>query len=299
MIRFVPFCVLLALIAGLSFSLLNRSKEPVLFAEGEKSIGNFSIPILDQQDRRLDASAWQNGAIVLNVFASWCVPCKVEHPFLLELSKKEHVKLYGIAWKDTPDKIREWLDKNDNPYQAVGLDMGGKTTVGLGLTGVPETFVIARNGSILLHLKTALNAKWVEEIATLVARHANEQPALTPVTTTASFKSRTLDEKEEARARQLFYTIRCVVCQGESIADSRADVANDMRNYIREQIVQGKNDEQIITMLSAHYGDSVLMRPPLSPTTWLLWLAPILILAGGLAWLLKGYKRQSPSKEIA
>lgn len=86
---------------------------------------------------------------------------------------------------------------------------------------------------------------------------------------------------DEARARALFTTIRCVICAGESIADSPAQVAADMRRNVREQIAGGKSDAQITGELVSHYGDSILMRPPLDSSTGLLWFGPGLILLSG------------------
>lgn len=85
----------------------------------------------------------------------------------------------------------------------------------------------------------------------------------------------------ESRARNLQRQLRCLVCQGESIDDSRSPFANDVRSLVREQIAGGKSDAQIQDFLVARYGDSILMKPPLQSDTWLLWLAPFLALGGG------------------
>ena len=90
----------------------------------------------------------------------------------------------------------------------------------------------------------------------------------------------------EARARNLQRQLRCLVCQGESIDESGSPFAADVRHLVREQIVDGKSDQQIEDFLVARYGDFILMKPPLQPNTCLLWLAPFLVLAGGgsVAW---------------
>jgi cytochrome c-type biogenesis protein CcmH len=92
------------------------------------------------------------------------------------------------------------------------------------------------------------------------------------------------DGVQEARARALFHEIRCVVCAGEPVADSRAEVARDVRRLIRERVAAGDGDEMIKAFLVARYGDSILMTPPLKPATYLLWFGPLLIviLAMGL-----------------
>lgn len=91
----------------------------------------------------------------------------------------------------------------------------------------------------------------------------------------------------EARARNLQRELRCLVCQGQSIDESGAPLAADLRHLVRQQIAQGRSDSEIKDYLKARYGDFILMQPPLEASTWLLWVAPFLVLAGagGVAWL--------------
>jgi cytochrome c-type biogenesis protein CcmH len=91
----------------------------------------------------------------------------------------------------------------------------------------------------------------------------------------------------EARARNLQRQLRCLVCQGESIDESGSPFAADVRHLLRQQIAGGKSDRQILDFLVARYGDFILMKPPMQPNTWLLWLAPFLVLgvAGSVAWV--------------
>jgi cytochrome c-type biogenesis protein CcmH len=91
------------------------------------------------------------------------------------------------------------------------------------------------------------------------------------------------DPAVEQRLIVISEEMRCLVCQNESLAGSRSELANDLRVQIREQIRQGKTDEQIREYMVARYGDFVLYRPPVKPMTWLLWIGPFLILAGAVA----------------
>ncbi|HEU0161323.1 MAG TPA: cytochrome c-type biogenesis protein [Rhizomicrobium sp.] len=95
------------------------------------------------------------------------------------------------------------------------------------------------------------------------------------------------DPAMEARARDLQRQLRCLVCQGESIDESNADFAADMRHLVRTQMAEGKSDAQIQDYLVARYGDFILMKPPVQPNTWLLWLAPFAVLGAGgaIAWV--------------
>jgi cytochrome c-type biogenesis protein CcmH len=94
------------------------------------------------------------------------------------------------------------------------------------------------------------------------------------------------DPALEARARHLQRQLRCLVCQGESVDDSNSDFSADVRHLVRQQMAAGKSDQQIQDFLVVRYGDFILMKPPVQPDTWLLWLAPFLVLAAGgtVAW---------------
>lgn len=94
------------------------------------------------------------------------------------------------------------------------------------------------------------------------------------------------DPRQEAQAKALMEELRCLVCQGQSIADSDAELAGDMRALVRQRIAAGERPEQVRSWLIERYGSWVSYRPPVEPVTWPLWLAPILLLLAG-AWLLR------------
>ena len=96
----------------------------------------------------------------------------------------------------------------------------------------------------------------------------------------------------EERLMNLSRELRCLVCQNETLADSRADLAVDLRNEIREQMKAGKTDQEIIAFLTARYGDFVLYRPPVKGTTYLLWFGPFVLLLGGLFLLFRYLKQR-------
>ena len=93
------------------------------------------------------------------------------------------------------------------------------------------------------------------------------------------------DPAIEQRMNKLAEDLRCLVCQNESLAGSRADLAADLRREIREQMHAGKSDKEVVAYLTNRYGDFVLYKPPFKPVTFLLWLGPVLFLAtGGIIW---------------
>ncbi len=90
------------------------------------------------------------------------------------------------------------------------------------------------------------------------------------------------DEAVEKRMVAISEELRCLVCQNESLAASQADLANDLRREIRKMIAEGKTDQEILDFMVARYGDFVRYRPPVKPTTWVLWGGPFVLLVGGL-----------------
>ena len=108
------------------------------------------------------------------------------------------------------------------------------------------------------------------------ARYANEQLP---------------DPRQEAAATALMEELRCLVCQGQSIADSDAELAGDMRALVRQRIAAGEKPEAVRAWLTERYGDWVSYRPPVAPLTWPLWIAPLLMLAAGALLLRKRLRR--------
>jgi cytochrome c-type biogenesis protein CcmH len=101
------------------------------------------------------------------------------------------------------------------------------------------------------------------------------------------------DPALEQRLISISEEMRCLVCQNESLAGSRSDLANDLRREIRTLIKEGKSDDQIRDFMVERYGDFVLYRPPVKPTTWLLWIGPFIILLIGIAGLLTYLRRRN------
>lgn len=100
---------------------------------------------------------------VVNFFASWCVPCRIEHPLLMRLSQQDHLPLYGIAYKDQPADSTRLLSTFGDPYRDVGMDRDGRVGLDFGVYGVPETYVIDSNGVIRKRFVGPLTAEVVEK----------------------------------------------------------------------------------------------------------------------------------------
>jgi cytochrome c-type biogenesis protein CcmH len=115
--------------------------------------------------------------------------------------------------------------------------------------------------------------------------------AITPFAVAKEAEPTGDDPAVEQRLMNLSKELRCLVCQNETLADSQADLAADLRGEIREQIKAGKSDKEIIEFLTARYGQFILYRPRVTPTTYLLWFGPFVLLLGGL-WVLFTYIKQ-------
>ena len=100
------------------------------------------------------------------------------------------------------------------------------------------------------------------------------------------------DPALEERVMNLSRELRCLVCQNETLADSRADLAEDLRNQIREQMKAGKSDKEIVAYLTQRYGKFILYNPPIDPTTYLLWFGPFVLLLAGLFVLFRYLKQR-------
>ena len=100
----------------------------------------------------LDPAAFKGKVSVVNVWASWCVPCHDEAPLFTELGKDKRLQLVGINYKDSPDNARRFLGRYGNPFGIVGVDGNGRASIEWGVYGVPETFVVGREGTIVYKL---------------------------------------------------------------------------------------------------------------------------------------------------
>ena len=105
----------------------------------------------------------KGGPVLINFFASWCVPCRVEHPLLIRLAERDHVPVYGIDYKDQPEDAAKLLAQFGDPYRGVGLDRDGRVGLDFGVYGVPETYVLDSTGHIRKRFVGPLTAQQVEK----------------------------------------------------------------------------------------------------------------------------------------
>jgi cytochrome c biogenesis protein CcmG/thiol:disulfide interchange protein DsbE len=112
----------------------------------------------------LDPAVFKGKVSVVNVWASWCVPCHEEAPLLTELGKDQRLQIVGINYKDAPDNARRFLGRYGNPYRIVGVDGNGRAAIEWGVYGVPETFVVGRDGAIVYKMVGPVTSENFERV---------------------------------------------------------------------------------------------------------------------------------------
>ena len=148
MTKFVlPLILFIVLIVFLAIGLTRDPREvpsPLI----DKPAPAFALPLLSDPRRRFDSKEMRGQVWLLNAWASWCQPCRYEHPLLLKLSSSGVVPIYGLNYKDEREKALRWLGDLGDPYVATVSDTDGRLAIDYGLYGVPETFIIDRSGVI-------------------------------------------------------------------------------------------------------------------------------------------------------
>lgn len=164
--RLIVFALpLVALVGLIVVFAANINRDPnyipsVLINKPAPAVSLAAVPGLGVPG--FDSAAFKGEVTLVNIFASWCVPCRDEHPMLLALSKTAGVRIFGINQKDAPDNAVAFLSELGNPYAAVGADNNGRASIDWGVYGVPETFLIDRQGVIVLKIVGPLTPQSVE-----------------------------------------------------------------------------------------------------------------------------------------
>lgn len=113
-----------------------------------KPVPSFDLPPVQGRTLGLSSADLKGEVSLVNVFASWCVACRAEHPLFMQLAAGKVVPIHGLNYKDTPQDAADWLDNLGDPYTRTGADRTGRVAIDWGVTGVPETFVVDANGTV-------------------------------------------------------------------------------------------------------------------------------------------------------
>ncbi|BBL69638.1 thiol:disulfide interchange protein DsbE [Methylogaea oryzae] len=174
MARLVPLAIFVILVVFLGIGLtLDPREVPSPFIG--KPAPPFSLPQVADAAKTLSVADLKGRVSLVNVWASWCVSCRQEHPVLLDLAKRGIVPIYGLNYKDEREAAQQWLSRFGDPYAASAFDPDGKTGLDWGVYGVPETFVIDKQGVIRhKHTGPVTPQALAEDILPLVARLQQE-----------------------------------------------------------------------------------------------------------------------------
>jgi cytochrome c biogenesis protein CcmG/thiol:disulfide interchange protein DsbE len=168
--RFLPLIIFASLCVFLVIGLQLNPKEVPSPLIG-KPTPVFELPVLDKTNTQFSPEQMRGQVWLLNVWASWCVSCRDEHPLLVEMAKQKLVPIIGLNYKDKDPLAIEWLSKMGDPYQLSIVDKLGNVGINYGVYGVPETFVIDKNGIIKYKFTGPLTTTAVQkELLPLLAK---------------------------------------------------------------------------------------------------------------------------------
>jgi len=168
---FFPALFFVAMLGLLLFG-LGRDPNQVPSALVNRPLPVFEKPDLFDAAGTVSSTELLGGIFLVNVWATWCAPCHIEHPFLLEISQREpHVTFVGVNYKDDPDLAREFLDERGNPFKRTLMDSDGSLGIDFGVAGAPETFLVDSSGTIRYrHVGIIDNKVWAQTFEPILAQ---------------------------------------------------------------------------------------------------------------------------------
>ncbi len=147
----MKFLIPLILFAGMSaFLLVGLDRDPTFVPSPliGKPAPEFTLPVLGQEERNFSTTDMKGKVWLLNIWATWCAACRVEHPVLVELARQGIVEIIGLNYKDQNEPAIQWLKELGDPYMATAVDQSGRVGIDWGFYGAPETFVIDKSGTV-------------------------------------------------------------------------------------------------------------------------------------------------------
>ena len=169
----IPIVTLLILLMVLYKALFSNPTHAMPSALLNQSIPSFSLSnILNNQLSLSDQSFKRNRITILNIWATWCYACRMEHSVLMKIKNDFHVPIYAIAYKDDEAVVLSWLKKRGNPYEMLGIDNTGDVAIDFGIYGTPETFLISASGEVLYrHVGALTEEVWLREMLPIIKKH--------------------------------------------------------------------------------------------------------------------------------
>jgi len=157
----LPVIILLGVVAAFSWG-LNRDPEILNSVLIDQPAPDFDLPAVGEGLPGLKLAALKGKPVLVNFFASWCAPCRLEAPVLDAIARDGKVKLYGIVYKDKPAAVARFLGDFGNPFSGLGLDSDGRTGIDFGVYKIPETYLIDASGRILFRSEGVVTPQMYE-----------------------------------------------------------------------------------------------------------------------------------------
>lgn len=154
----------------------NRNPSAIPSVMIDKPAPEFSLPPIEgMAGPGLNTADLRTGEVTLvNFFASWCVPCRLEHRFLIELAKKDKVRIFGVNYKNKAEEARAWLAELGDPYDRIGADTAGRVGIEWGVYGLPETFIVDGQGRIRYRRIGQIDQQTLDEIIRPMIRELSQ-----------------------------------------------------------------------------------------------------------------------------
>ena len=169
--RLLPFLFLLALFGLLTRELFYSNRNNMPSPLVGDLVPSFNLPNIIDSDS-FTPNDLPKRVSLINVWATWCSACSMEHSMLLKITREYHVPVFGIAYKDNVGDVRNWLSNKGNPYTKVGDDSHGNAAIDFGVFGTPETFLISPQGKIIYrHIGAIDQHAWEEEFLPLIKQY--------------------------------------------------------------------------------------------------------------------------------
>ncbi len=164
MARYVIPVVVFAIMIPIFVIGLGRNKNEIPSPLLDKQAPQFALPALDDPNSTVGSDSYSGELALVNVWATWCVGCRAEHEFLMELSQRNVVPIFGLNWRDQRDMALRWLDQLGDPYFATAYDEDGRVGIDWGVYGAPETFLVGADGVVIYkHIAPLTEDVWQSE----------------------------------------------------------------------------------------------------------------------------------------
>lgn len=170
--KIIPFLILFALTIILARELFYAKPYEIPSALIGQSVPVFELPTLNLGKPKFTQQDLVGQVSLLNVWATWCYACSVEHDMLMKIKNQYRIPIYSLDYKDNPEEAKKWLRKLGNPFVLTGVDAKGDVAIDLGVYGTPETFVINKEGKIVYrHIGVITQQVWDEVLYPVVKKY--------------------------------------------------------------------------------------------------------------------------------